>query len=116
MLQNLCAPRVDPQLKQHHFQRTREQTLSLGLNPDSAQDHREAEDTNFAALIAAKRPFGAAEEPEVEVDPTDTAAGSATPRDVQAIIEEKTENIRLGRQEVCVKARQLSLNIAIWSM
>lgn len=88
---------MDPQLKQNFFKRTREQNVALGLNPDSAQDYREASETNFTALIAPERPFGAAEkQSDHAVNESDTLSTS----DIQSVIEKKTEDIRLGRQEV----------------
>ena len=93
--QNLCAPKIDPQLKQQYFHRTREQNVALGLNPDSAQDYRKESETNFKALIDPERPFGASDKQKDDDEPKITGVSN-----IQAEIEKKTEDIRLGRQEV----------------
>jgi hypothetical protein len=76
-----------------------------GLNPDS-QDYREDSETNFSALIDPARPFGAAEQLKKEQkeqeqeEQTEEPAVISSSSKFQSAIENKTEDIRLGRQEV----------------
>lgn len=69
----------------------------VGLNPDS-QEYREPSATNYAAMINGERSFGAAAGQLQEGEATGGKPVSAG--DVQKEIEKKTEDIRLGRQEV----------------
>jgi hypothetical protein len=68
--------------------------VPTGLNPDS-QAYRDDADTNFTALIEPERAFGAAKDKDTDVD---VEGGGDV---VKSGIAKATEDIRLGRQEVC---------------
>jgi len=95
-IENPRAPAIDPRMKITKYTRTREQDISLGLNPDSQKANNDA--TQGEAYVDLfDRTFGAvhvAVPPAPPAVPAGPAKGSASYN-----VTETAEEIRLGRDE-----------------
>jgi len=86
-IENFLAPQIDPMMQVHHFFRSSEQDLSLGLQPDKGV-FRDDKDSHFKDLLDEKHGFGQKKVNILEENKTTETK------------EEEEEEVRLGRSEV----------------
>ena len=85
-IENFFAPSQDPMMTLHHYFRTSDLDVSLGLQPDKGV-FRDDKDSNFKELMNSKYGFGMKKQPEEQ-------------RKEEEIKVEEEEEVRLGRTEV----------------
>lgn len=91
-IQNPCAPHKDPNMSTTYYQRTPEQSIALGLQPEKG-DYRDDSDSNFAAL-ATGAGFGKRAPPTASAAVSGASGGMT---DAQRVV--KAEEDVLGRTE-----------------